>query len=49
MLKKVFFALLLAFALATGIFAGLGQQGNQGITNVPAAGACAIGDPDCPG
>lgn len=49
MLKKLFLAFLLAAALATGIFAGIGQPGNQGMMNVPAAGACQVQDPDCPG
>lgn len=48
MLKKLLLALLLAFALATGIFAGLGQ-GNQSVINVTPAGACQITDPQCPG
>ncbi len=47
MLKKLFFALLLAFALATGIFAGLGQD-NHSVISVTHAGACPIEDPDCP-
>ncbi len=49
MLKKIFFALLLAFALATGIFAGVSGQSGNGLASVPAAHACPIQDPTCGG
>jgi hypothetical protein len=48
MVKKLFLSFLLAAALLTGIGAGLGQAGNQGMS-IPAAHACPIQDPGCGG
>ncbi len=49
MLKKLGLALLLAGLLFSGIFADLTQHSGPGLGSVPAAGACPLIDPQCPG